>query len=702
MARLMVGLLGTFTAEMGGRPVDFAYGKVKALLAYLALDPGRTVSREKLSGILWPDQPQEIALDNLRQALSRLRKSLNDKLNFPPFLVADREKVRLNSQADLQVDVVLFKESLAFCSEHVHRHSQTCPTCANHIETACNIYRGEFLENLSMPDSDLFEDWVQLQRARLHGQMLEALGWLAKYALRLGDHLRALDYARRQVALEPLNERSNLSLMNVLVGSGKSDQALSHYRWFEQRFTDEMGQTPSRPLVDYYERIRSGEENPDAYWKITTRDLPSPLNPIIGRQVELNELEAWLSDPTRRLITILGPGGAGKTRLAIEIARKQAPAFADGVIFIDLSNENSQASLASQIAKYANLSFSNEQEILEELTKYLMGKDLLLVLDGLEHVQGGREFVNWLLQAEQNLVVLVTSRERLNLPGEWVLGLGGLAVPPLAVSEDVEKYSAVELFVLRARQSDPSFELTPSNQVSVGRICSLVDGMPLAISLASSWARTLPCEEIARELQNNLDLLSTPGQLLENQTTSMRAAFDQSWNRLTAEEQRLFWQVAVFKGGFDRQSAEAVCGATLGLLASLVDKSFLLGSPEGRYNLHDLLHQYGLEKLSAAGETERVSQRHFEYFLQTAEQNEANLQGDDSFKAFFWLVKERSNLHAAYEWASAGTPARDPIAARRLSEYMHLEMHKAGVHEQDSWASKKPGVSSDHFTESPG
>jgi predicted ATPase len=186
-------------------------------------------------------------------------------------------------------------------------------------------------------------------------------------------------------------------------------------------------------------------------------------------------------------------------------------------------------------------------------------------------------------------------------------------------------------------------------------------------------------------------LLSTAGQLLENQTTSMRAAFDQSWNRLTAEEQRLFRQVAVFKGGFDRQSAGAVCGATLGLLASLVDKSFLLGSPEGRYNLHDLLHQYGLEKLSAAGETERVNQRHFEYFLRTAEQNEANLQGGNSFKAFFWLVKEQPNLNAAFEWASAGAPPRDEIGARRLAECMHPELHKAGVHVKDTWVYKKPG-----------
>jgi len=691
MPRLTVRLFGILSAELGGQPIAFAYGKTKAILAYLALDPGRTVSREKLAGLLWPDQPQEIALDNLRQALSRLRKSIDDPSAFQSFLIADRETVQLNLQADLQVDAVLFKGELAFCSGHVHRHPQTCPTCANHIETACKIFRGEFLEDFTLPDSDLFEDWAAVQRAQFHEQELEALGWLVNYYQRLGDHPRALDFARQQVVLEPLNEGSNLRLMKVLVRSGRMDQALSHYRRFQQKFADEIDQTPSRQLVDYYERIRSGEENSDPRQETVARDLPTPLNPIIGRQVELNELEVWLADPSRRLITILGPGGAGKTRLAVEVARKQAPVFADGIIFIDLSNENIRASPASQIAKYANFSFSNEQELLEELSKYLEGKDLLLVLDGLEHAQGSREFVSWLLQAEQNLVVLATSRERLNLPGEWVFGLGGLAVPPLAIHDDIEKYSAVEMFVLHARQSDPGFELTPGNRVSVGRICSLVDGMPLAIRLASTWARTLPCEEIAQELQSNLDLLSTSGQLPENQPTSMRAAFDQSWNRLSAEEQRVFRQIAVFKGGFDRQAAGSICGANLGLLSSLVDKSFLLGSPEGRYNLHDLLHQYGAEKLSEAGEAEQSNQRHFEYFLQTAGQNEADLQISHSFKAFFWLVKEQSNLRAAYEWASDGDPPRDEEGARRLAKCMHQEFHKTGVHVKDSWIYKNSG-----------
>ena len=691
MSRLIVRLFGTVSAEIGGQPVAFAYGKIKAILAYLALDPGRTVSREKLSGLIWPDQSQEIALDNLRQALSRLRKSLDDPSAFPSFLIADRETVRLNSQADLQVDVVQFKEALAFCSVHAHRHPQTCPICAKRIETACKIFQGEFLEDFHLSDSDLFEDWAAIQRAPFHEQALEALGWLANYSQRLGDHLGALAYARRQVAMEPHNEESNLRLMKVLVRSGKNDQALSHYRRFQQKFVDEIGQTPSRPLIDYYERIRSGEEKPGPRPETAARELPVPPNPIIGRQVELNELDVWLANPSRRLITILGPGGAGKTRLAIEIARKQAPSFADGVIFINLSNEDIQASPASQIAKYANLSFSNEQEMMEELSNYLQEKDLLLVLDGLEHAQGGKEFINWLLQAEQNLVILVTSRERLNLPGEWVFGLGGLAVPPLTIYDDIEKYSAVEMFVLHARQSDPGFELTPANRVSVGQICSLVDGMPLAIRLASTWAHTLPCEEIAQELQSSLDLLSTAGHLPEDQSTSMRAAFDQSWNRLTAEEQRVFRQAAVFKSGFDRQAAAPVCGANLGLLSSLVDKSFLLGSPEGRYNLHDLLHQYGTEKLSTAGETEQANQRHFEYYLQTAEQNEADLQSSHSFKAFFWLVKEQSNLRAAYEYASVGKSPRNEIGARRLAECMHPELHKAGVHIKDYWISKNSG-----------
>jgi predicted ATPase len=448
-----------------------------------------------------------------------------------------------------------------------------------------------------------------------------------------------------------------------------------------------VGQAPSKMALATIERLRSGEVEPGSGRKTRSGDLPVLLTPLIGRQVELNELEAWLADPSRRMITLLGPGGMGKTRLAIATAERHARIFADGVIFVSLSEADHAADLLRKIASgvglTANLASGGEGEFQQKMGEFLKDKDLLLVFDGFEHVLDGKRIVNELLESEPGLVVLVTSRERLNLPGEWVFPMGGLPYPP-ELSEDILKYNAVELFLFMARQLDPNFALTPENRGPIGRICRLVDGMPLAIGLASAWARTLPCAEIARELQNGLDLLSTPGSSLAGQPISMRAAFEQSWNRLSEEEKSAFRRITIFRGGFDRDAADAIAGANLGVLASLVDKSFVRGSPEGRYDLHDLLLQFGSEKLAAAGETDLVCRRRFEYFLNMAEKNEADLrQGDRPFRAFFWMIKEQANLRAAYEWALAGNPPHHQAGARRLAEWLHEELHQAGNHQQD-------------------
>jgi predicted ATPase/DNA-binding SARP family transcriptional activator len=682
MYHLIIRLFGTFEAELDGKPVVFAYDKTKAILVYLALNLGRPVQRVKLAGLIWPDKPQEAASENLRQALSRLRKSIGDKDVFPSYVIVDRETVKLNPEANLQVDVNLFKDALAFFSRHIHRHSQTCSACASHLETACQIFRGDFLEDLSLPESDLFEEWAAGQRERFREQALDALNWLVIFSQRAGNYPALLAYARRLVAMEPLNEEVSLCLIKTLAGLGKVDQALAQYRRFKKQLEGEIGQVPSKPMADYVERLRSGEEVPGYGKEKPISDLPAPLIPLIGRQVELNELEAWLADPSRRLITILGPGGIGKTRLAIAAAEKHTRIFADGVIFASLSEANNAADLMRKIMNVTGLVTANEQESERKMLEFLRDKDLLLILDGFEHVLDGKRVINWLLESEPGLVILVTSRERLNLPGEWVFPMGGLPFPPPELSEDIIKYSAVELFIFMARQLDPNFTLTPENRGSISQICRLVDGMPLAIGLASAWARTLPCAEIARELQNGLDLLSSSGLSADGQHISMRAALEQSWSRLSEEERKVFRQITIFRGGFDRIASEAITGANLGVLISLVDKSFVRCSPEGHYELHDLLLQFGAEKLAEAGETNQMRQRHFDYFLHLAEKHEAELRhGDNSFKAFFWMVKEQANLHAAYEWAAAGNPPRHESGARRLIECMHEELHKYGVHQ---------------------
>jgi predicted ATPase/DNA-binding SARP family transcriptional activator len=684
MSQFNLRLLGPFEAELNGTPVSFAYGKIKAILAYLAFTLGQPIHREKLAGLIWPDHPQAIALENLRQAISRLRKSINDTEAFPPYLIVDRERIALNREADIQVDVDLFEEAIASCARHVHRHAQTCRVCCSHMEAACQLYRGEFLDDLCLPDSNLFEDWAAGHRVRLHEQALEALGWQAQYQCVVGDYPAALEYSRRLVDLEPLGDEIILQGMQLLVQAGKVDQALAQFSRFRKKLETEIGVAPSRRILKYSEQLRSGEAGPDLPRERIAKNLPAQLSPLIGRQVELIELEAWLADPSRRLITLLGPGGIGKTRLAMATADQHAQIFADGVIFTSFTEADHTSHVVQKISSAAGLQAADGPDCEQKLLNYLAGKDLLLVLDGLEYASDAEKVVQWLLEKSPGLVILVASRERLNLAGEWVFPVGGLPFPPSERSTDIAKYSAVELFVLIARQRDPTFTLNEENCGPMSRICRLVEGMPLAIGLASAWAHTLPCAEIARELQNGLDLLTSAGPSTEGHPISMRAAFGQSWNRLPEAERRVFRRTTVFRGGFDRQAAEAVAGASLDELASLVDKSFLSSSTEGRYDMHDLLLKYGAEKLVEANEVDQMRQRQFDYFLGLAEKNEAEFHfGDNSFQAFFWPVKERANLWAAYEWALGGDPPRNRAGARRLLMCIHEELHQTGMQNKD-------------------
>jgi predicted ATPase len=307
----------------------------------------------------------------------------------------------------------------------------------------------------------------------------------------------------------------------------------------------------------------------------------------------------------------------------------------------------------------------------------LQAQELLLVLDGFEYVLNERMRVAELLEAHAGLVVLVTTRQRLDLPGEWVFGLGGLDIPPAHMNRQLEAYSAVNLFCQCAQQGNQGFTLNDANRESIGEICQLVDGLPLAIRLAAAWTRSLSCAEIAAEIRRGLDILSAqlpPG--AEESQSSVRAVFEQSWNRLEPAERDVFACLSVFRGGFDRGAAEQVAGASIAVLTRLVDQSLLRMSAEGRYDLHDLLSQFGAEKLRQAGAEADALRRHFDWYYTQAEQNERMLHGAHALKAFIWLVREAANLRESLAWGHA----HEPEQADRLAGWMHAEFHQMGVH----------------------
>jgi predicted ATPase/DNA-binding SARP family transcriptional activator/tRNA A-37 threonylcarbamoyl transferase component Bud32 len=449
------------------------------------------------------------------------------------------------------------------------------------------------------------------------------------------------------------------------------------------------------------------------------RHLPHLPTSFIGREEELAEIKRLLvEEPDCRLLTLIGPGGIGKTRLAIEAAR--ATAFRDGAWFVPLAPLSSAAFLASAIADELDLSFHGSQDPKQQLGNYLRHKQLLLVLDNFEHLllasQPGQAapdngeaagLIAHLLQQAPHLKILVSSRERLNLSAEWLFPLHGLTIPEKNETIHIESYSAVQLFIQRARQAQPHLGWHPLERASIARICRLVGGMPLGIELAAAWVAVLPLIEIPNEIERNLDFLASSMRDLPERHRSMRAIFDQSWALLTETEQTVFRRVSIFRGGCTRVALEAICGDSAGLdddlqlnengdlqlvrreftvlqaLVGLVNKSFLRQTAtgltpqaqlEGRYEVHELMRQYGAAKLEETPEDERQTRdRHAEYYLTFLARQESRMKGDDQQRAHEKVAQELENIKVSWRWAAAQGRTDLLIAAFEALWLFHVE-----------------------------
>ena len=394
-------------------------------------------------------------------------------------------------------------------------------------------------------------------------------------------------------------------------------------------------------------------------------NLPVMPTPLVGREPELASLSRLLGDPNCRLLTLVGPGGIGKSRLALEAACRQWECFADGVHFASLAGTSSPEFMVPAIAQAVGLNFAGPAEPSSQLVNYLSNKQALLLLYNLEHLLAGVDVLAALLAGAPGLKLLVTSRERLELRGEWVFGVEGLPVPPEGQVEGVENYSAVQLFLLRTRQARVDFELSGADRADIVRICRLVEGMPLAIELAATWVPVLTCAEIVEEIERGLDILATRLRDVPERQRSLRAVFDHSWQLLGKDEQRAVRQLAVFHGDFSREAAETVAGAGLTLLSGLAVKSFLRRSAAGRFSVHELIRQYAAERLQETPEEALAAHsrhcHHYADLLVRLEQPFKSAQRPAALKEF---MAELDNVRAAWQWAAEHQKLRE---LRRMS-----------------------------------
>ncbi|NLS79821.1 MAG: tetratricopeptide repeat protein [Chloroflexi bacterium] len=643
MTRLHLLLLGPFQAMLDDQPLRaLESDKGRALLAYLAVEFGRAHPREELAALLWPDCAPAAGRANLRNALSDLRAALRDRERQPPALQATPAAIAFRPTADDQVDALAFAELLEEPS-------------VGRLEAAVGLYRGDFLLGLAPKGCPAFEDWLLLMRERLRRGYLEALRQLVAIYQARGQGERALEAARCWAEADPYDEGAQRELMQLLALAGQRSAALAQYEKCKQALSAELGVEPEAATTQLYEQIRAGRQDRAEAAPPSAR-LPTPLLPLIGRERELALVRMWLREPENRLVTILGPGGAGKTRLAVEAARLAASDFADGVHFVPCSPLAAPELLAPAIARALGAGWLGEPAAAEEDLRRLLGqRRALLVLDSFEAVLPAAAQVAALLQDAPEVRVLATSRMRLGIQGEQLFPLGGLPLVPDQAQGG--ESAAAALFMLGARRVRPGYAPKAEDRPHLDRICQLVDGVPLALLLASSWMQLLsPAEiaaHIAQDAGHGLEFLAADWQDVEKRQRSMRGVLDHSWNLLAERERLALTALAVLRGRFSAEAAEQVAGATLRDLLHLVDSSLLHRAAGGRYELHDLVRQYAELRLRERPElAQSARDRHAEYYAGALARWREALWSPQEQLALREVESEMPNIVPAWGWAA--------------------------------------------------
>jgi DNA-binding SARP family transcriptional activator/predicted ATPase len=579
-AILSLQLIGTPEVRLGGNALRFQRRRALALLAYLVLT-GREHSRDALATLLAGEADLHAARHILRVALAELREQLGDDLQIT------RQTVAFAPTRPVALDVAAVRAALASGD----------PTT---IQAALDRTPCELLAGLSLSQAPDFENWLALERERWYDQRLQALQGLLDHYERRGALANGIAVGRQLLAWAPWCEEAHGQLMRLLARAGQRAQALVQYQRCQAILTRELGVAPLPATTALYERLRT-----------PMPALPSNLGAarvLVGRASEQERLIGLLAEPECRLITLVGLGGIGKTALARQVAAHflrpesladSAP-FCDGVYLVELASlgdsHNSDyrsnagdCQLAASVAAALNVGQSAADPVAHLITA-LQGRTLLLVLDSVDYCLDGLDLVSTLIARVPTVKLLVTSRARLGIAGERILELGGLAVP--ANETELEQSAASQLFLHHAQHDILGRQLTQAERPHVVRICRLVEGLPLALVLAASWLRTLPCAAIADELETGLNLLTTTARNLPARQRDMRAVLAWSWQQLGLANQSVLGRLAGFRSGFNIEEAREMAGASRRQIQALRDASVLTERGSGYYGMHELMRRY--------------------------------------------------------------------------------------------------------------
>jgi predicted ATPase/DNA-binding SARP family transcriptional activator len=658
--------LGPPRLILENEPVNVTRRSIVALLAYLAVNDSRQAkriyTRESLSALLWPDHDQVKAFTNLRHTLWEIQKAFG-----PGWLIANRETIGLQADANVWVDVHRF-ESLLSESQTQSDVSLRIPLLTESVK----LYRHHFLTGFNLKNSPTFDAWSLTKADELRHNLTEALTLLTEDYCLLGDVESAVQYARRLVTLDPLNESAHRQLMQVYSQVGQHNAALNQYQTFEQTLRKEMGLDPQPETHALYKQIRKGnirqfQVGIKKETKTPRNNLPHRLTSFIGREQEQTEIIRLIAK--NRLVTLVGAGGVGKSRLALQVGEKSLSNFSDGVWLVELASLTDPILVPQAVCAALEMSQQMGTPALKMLTEHLALKRALLILDNCEHlINACAQLAETLLQACPDLHILATSREALGIDGERRYIAPSLSLPRLhSRLASIQESEAVKLFVERVTTSIPNFELSETNGPVIALICQRLDGIALAIELAAARVRVMKLEQIVERLDDAFQLLTGGSRTALPRHQTLRGTLDWSYGLLSEKEQTLLRRLSIFTGGWTLDIAEEVYANrdTLELLTQLVDKSLVFVNQENgvdsRYSLHETIRQYAREKLIDSREYAELRNRHRDVYLAFVERIEPEVVRAQQRKWLRVLETEIDNIRSAFHWCVENKDAEQAL-----------------------------------------
>jgi predicted ATPase/DNA-binding SARP family transcriptional activator/DNA-binding CsgD family transcriptional regulator len=654
-----IWLLGGFRVTVGAREVGvdlLPRRKAGRLVKLLALAPGHALHRERVTDLLWPGLDTKPANNNLHRVLHTARRAFDPSTAGVPdrYLALRDEVVRLCPDSELLVDVDEFERA----ATAARRSGKPAA-----YRSAIDLYAGDLLPE------DLYEEWAMERREALRGLCVALLLELSALYESRGERQPAIEALREAISRGPAMEEANVALMRLYAACGRYGEAVLQYERFREVLRRDLDAVPGPATRSLDEQIRAGRipvsEPPpvtpgDEAHPSPPNNLPTPLTSFVGREEALVEVRRLLS--MTRLLTLSGAGGSGKTRLALEAARDLVGAYPDGVWFVELAPVSDPALVARSVASVIDVREQPGLPLARTLAAHLATRRVLLVLDNCEHVVGeAARLGEELLKSCAGLRILATSREPLGVPGETLWSVPPLSLPRSgATVDDLAGTDAVRLFMDRARSRLPGFDLTEDNAGAIARVCGKLDGIPLAIELATARVGALAVEQLASRLEDSLGLLAENRRTADPRQRTMTATLDWGYRLLEEAERSFLTRLSVFTGGMTLEAIEWLCSdferdEVLDLVPMLVRKSLLVAQDTdgaaARYRMLEPIRQHAWERLQARGEADRARERHANYYLTLALEMEPRLYSPDPGPWLATLGREIGNLRAALSWA---------------------------------------------------